>query len=130
MVVFGGLLILNITVNWMDHFSLFTARASRNGVSFFALRVSPVFFCLDCGFMMCYGIHETTMKPNVLSNASMYTLINFTEVEASAHRVFSVRTLCRLSFLEGPLFRFIPPLKISPLPLAESSLVIESHQAN
>lgn len=25
---------------------------------------------------------------------------------------------------------FIPPLKISPLPLAESTLVIESHQAN
>lgn len=80
--------------------------------------------------MMCYGIHETTMKPDVLSNASMYSLNNFAEVEPRAHHVFSVRTLCRLSFLEGPPFPFIPPLKISPLPLAESGLVIESHQAN
>lgn len=54
----------------------------------------------------------------------------FAEVEAQIHHVLSVNTLCRLSFLEGLLFSFIPPLKITPLPLAESSRVIESHQAN
>ena len=97
---------------------------------FFALWVSPIFFCLDCGFVMCYGIHETTMKPDVLSNASMYSLNNIAEVEPRSHHVARVRTLCRLSFLERPPFPFIPPLKISPLPLAESSPVIESHQAN
>lgn len=113
----------------MDNFSLFIKCVRRDEVSFFALWVSPIFFCLDCGFMMCYGIHETTTKPDVLCNAYM-RLNNFAEVELRAHHVFSVRTLCRLSFLEGFLFSFIPPLKISPLPLAESSLVIESHQAN
>lgn len=80
--------------------------------------------------MMCYGTHETTMKPDVLSNVSMYSLNNFAEVETRAHHVAAVRTLCHLSFLEGPRFPFIPPLKISPLPLAESSLVTESQQAN
>ncbi len=69
------------------------------------------------------------MKPDVLSNVSLYSL-NFAEVELRSHHVVGVRTLCHLSFLEGPLFPFIPPLKISPLPLAESTLVIESHQAN
>lgn len=80
--------------------------------------------------MMCYGIHETTMKPDVLCNVSMYSLNNFAEVQLRAHHVVSVRTLCHLSFLERPLFPFIPPLKIIPLLLAESTLVIESHQAN
>lgn len=77
---------------------------NHNKVHFFALWVSPIFFCLDCGFMMCYGIHETTMKPDVLSNASMYSLNNFAEVEQRAHHVVSARTLCCLSFLLGPLF--------------------------
>lgn len=39
------------------------------------------FFCLDCGFVMCYGIRETTMKPDVLSNASARVLF-FAEVGA------------------------------------------------
>lgn len=43
----------------------------------------PIFFCLDCGFVMCYETHETTMKPDVLSNASMYSLNSFAEVELS-----------------------------------------------
>lgn len=80
--------------------------------------------------MMCYGIHETTMKPDVLSNASMRRLNNFAEVEPRSHRVVSVKTLCRLSFLEGLRFAYIPPLKITPLPLAESGQDTESHQAN
>lgn len=90
----------------------------------------PIFLCLDCGFMMCYGIYETTVKPDVLSNASMYSLNNFAEVELRAHHVVAVRTLCHLSFLVRPLFPFKAPLKISPLPLAQSSLVTDSHQAN
>lgn len=98
--------------------------------SFFPIWVSPIFFCLDCGFMMCYGIHETTVKPDVLTNVSLFSFNNFAEVEPRAHHVTGVRTLCRLNFLEGPCFLFIPPLKISPLLLAESSLDIESHQAN
>lgn len=100
---------------------------NHNRVRFFALWVSPIFFCLDCGFMMCYGIHETTMKPDVLSNVSMYSLNNFAEVEQRAHRVVN-SAQSKLSV--RAFVRFIPPLKISPLPLAESGLVIESHQAN
>lgn len=85
----------------MDHFSPFRKFARRNvfcqdwGIvtqAFFLLWVSPIFFCLDCGFMMCYGIHETTMKPDVLSNVSMRSLNNFAEVELRAHDVASVRT--------------------------------------
>lgn len=41
---------------------------------------------------MCYGIHETTMKPDVLSNVSMRSPNNFAEVELRAHDVASVRT--------------------------------------
>lgn len=52
---------------------------------FFALWVSPIFFCLDCGFMICYGIHETTMKPDVLSKVSTHSLNNFAEVEPRVH---------------------------------------------
>lgn len=69
---------------------------NRNGAFFFFFLHSgfppPIFFCLDCGFMMCYGIHETTMKPDVLSNVSMHSLNNFAEVEPRAHHVASVRT--------------------------------------
>lgn len=42
---------------------------------------------------MCYGIHETTMKPDVLSNVSARSLNNFAEVEPRAHHVARVRTL-------------------------------------
>lgn len=65
----------------------------------FVLWVSPIFFCLDCGFVMCYGIHETTTKPDVLSNASIYSFNTFAEVELRECRVVGVKTLCRLSFL-------------------------------
>lgn len=75
---------------------------------------------------MCYKICETTVKPDVHSNVSMYSLA-FAEVETGAQHVASVRTLCRLSSLEWPWFPFIPPPKIRPLPLAERDLVIESH---
>lgn len=57
---------------------------NHNKVSFFALWVSPDVFCLDCGFTTCYGIHETTMKPDVPSNVSMYSLKKFGEVELGA----------------------------------------------
>lgn len=64
-----------------------------NSVSFSTLWVSPhtpIFFCLDCGFTMCYGIHETTMKPDVLRNASTYSL-KFAEVEMGAHSLVGVK---------------------------------------
>lgn len=66
------------------------------------------------------------MKPDVLSNTSMYGL-KFAEVEPGTRRV---RTLCHLSFLEGLSSLFIPPPKITAVPLAESGQVTESHQAN
>lgn len=78
---------------------------------------------------MCYGIHETTMKPDVLSNAFTYSL-KFAEVEMGALSLVSVKTLCLLSFLERPLVPFIPRPKITALPLAERGQVVESHQAN
>lgn len=48
---------------------------------------------------MCYKICETTVKPDVHSNVSLYSL-EFAEVETGAQHVASVRTLCSLSSLE------------------------------
>ena len=71
------------------------------------------------------------MKPDVLTNASVYSPRDFAEVEASARAVQSLWELSVVcAFWKDDPFPFIPPLKISPLLLAESGLVIESHQAN
>lgn len=89
------------------------------------------FFCLDCGFVMCYGIRETTMKPDVLSNASARALCFFAEVGAGDRTAVQPQCEnCNWARSTGRRVPFIPPLKISPVPLAERSPAIESHQAN
>lgn len=90
----------------------------------------PIFLYLDCGLVMCYGIQETTTKPDVLRNVSVYSLNNFAEVEPEKEPL-RLRKSSLLSKHSGSaLSRFIPPLKISPVPLAEAGSVTQSRQAN